>query len=64
MLSDSADVIRASPYDGDPVRYPDSKNDKISCVVIPDDVAQDDVAVDDTTTTNKQAPPTHGIKRR
>ena len=58
MLSDSVDVIRGPPYDGETVRYPNSKNDNI------DDVAQDDVAVDDTPTTNKQALPTHGIKRR
>ena len=61
---DSVDVIRVPPYDGDPVRYPNRKHDNISCVIIPDDVAQDDVAVNDAPTTDKQASPTHGVKRR
>ena len=61
---DSVDVIRVPPYDGDPVRYPNRKHDSISRVVIPDDLAQDDVPMDDTPTTDKQAPPTRGIKRR
>ena len=50
-----------SPYDGDPVRYPDRKHD---IVITPDDLAQDDVPMDDTPTTDKQAPPTRGIKRQ
>ena len=61
---DSVDVIRVPPYDGDPVRYPNRKHDNISCVIIPDDVVQDDVAVDDAPITDKQAPPTCGVKRR
>ena len=61
---DSVDVIRVPPYDGDPVKYPNRKHDSISCVIIPDDLAQDDVPMDDAPTTDKQASPTRGVKRR
>lgn len=60
---DSVDAIRVPPYDGDPVRYPTRQHDNISCVVIPDDVAQED-AVDDAPTTAKKTAPTCGTKRR
>ena len=63
-MHDSVDVIRVPPYDGDPVRYPSRKHDSISCVIIPDDLAQDDVPMDDAPTTDKQASPTLGVKRR